>query len=296
MNNIAEVLVRFFLPVMVTLIAAGCATLSQKDDNQQKLDLKITDSAPEQKPAVASTAQSGLVDYAFKKQNFKAEWQACVPDGSKATALLVDDLGAAFDGGGFCNDWLAQTFLAAGYAVILVNRPGYGRSTGAKDASGPHSQAAILAGAGAAQAAVKSLKPISGVWAFSLGVPAAAFVAKKLSGLRWAVFGAGIYDAEVTMNTTQDKKLRARIAAAGQDEDAYETRSIAWDNAGLPKKVILYHGKDDVAVLPAQVQSFRDSLATAEYDVTLQTIAGVSHEIPAATHRQIIEIVLRSLQ
>lgn len=281
--------------MLCVFVVGGCASFGDSDEKKMQKELKITDSSQEEKPKVASQSQDGLVDYTFDKQPNKVEWNACIADGAKNAVLVVPAGELAAGDASFCSTWLAQTFLSAGYSVLGVNRPGLGRSTGTGDFSGPQSQAAVVAAASAAKG-VKGLKPIVGVWSASAGVPAAAFAAKKISGLRWVVFGSGIYDAEVTMNTTQDKSLKSAMTSAVTGEDGYEVRSIAWDNSGLPKKVILYHGKNDNAVYPAQAESFRDSLATAEYDVSLQVIDGVGHDIAPGHHRQILEIVLRSLQ
>ena len=52
--------------------------------------------------------------------------------------------------------------------------------------------------------------------------------------------------------------------------------------------MILYHGKQDTAVLPQQARAFADSLeSSGEYKVNFQIIEGVAHEIPWAHHRKI---------
>ncbi len=277
------------------VFVTNCASLGS-DDKKLQNDFKITDSSHEEKPQVIARSHSGVADYSLNKQAYKAEWRVCAVDGAKSTVLVVDRDQTATDAAAFCKNWLAQTFLTANYAVISVNPPGVGRSTGKDDFSGPLAQAGILAGVSGAKATVKGLPSLTGAWAYAGGVPAAAFAAKKLNTLRWAVFGGGIYDAEVTVNTTQDKALKSTMSSVILGDEGYESRSIAWDHGGLPKKIILYHGKNDQAVYPAQAESFRDSLATAEYDVSLQVINGVNHVIPPTHHRQILEVVLKSLQ
>jgi len=285
----------FFLTTLVgAFLATSCASISPKKNNQE---LQLTDASHAERPKIASTPSHGLVDYKFDNQPYKAEWLACqIPSGKAAVMLMNRDM-AAFDDKTFCEGWIAQAFLSAGYHVVTVNRPGYGESTGTPDFAGPQSVTAIEAGANAVRASAPALRNIIGIWGYSSGATAAAFASKKIKEVQWIILGAGVYDAEVTYKTTQDKLIKSELEMAVKSggEAAFEPRSIAWDTSNLPKRIILYHGKDDVSVPPSQAAAFRDALATSEYNVVLQVIEGLNHEIGWEHHQQLLEVIIRSL-
>src|SRR5690606_21246091 len=134
---------------------------------------------------------------------------------------------AGFDAAQFCRGGIAQTVLAAHVAVVTVNRPGYGASTGTPDFSGPLSQAADAAGLKAA----KVSPAVTGAWGYDTGATAAALLSRGLSGLQFLILGGGVYDMEETLATTQDAYLRKdieRIKSTGGN-NAIEDRSIAYE-------------------------------------------------------------------
>ena len=156
---------------------------------------------------------------------------------------------------------------------------------------------AIKAGLDAAQPVVAPKYPATGIWGYSSGASAALFVSKTLKGLSWAIVGGGIYDLEDTSQKSQDSYIKREIedVKASEGPKGLEDRSVAYDVAGMPKRIIVYHGKDDTSVPMAQANSFAETLNANEYQATMQVIDGVGHEIPASTHRQILDVLLHSV-
>lgn len=289
-------LIRFPMVATVSLallLLPACAALTREDDTQ----LKITDTSEDQFSQVDSTSQDGLADYTFGSAPQRAEWVVCKLKAGKASLVVMHTDRAGYEKAKFCSGWIAQAFLAQGYDVVTVNRPGYGASTGAPDFAGAQSSAAVEAGVADAVKKTK-IKAPTGIWGNSSGATAAALVSRKIKGLKFAILGSGIYDLDETVKKTSDSYIKADIEAikATGGDKAVEDRSIAYDATGLPKTIVLYHGKQDTAVPPSQAKAFSDSLeSSGEYKVTLQIIEGVTHEIPWPHHRKILEVLAASM-
>ncbi len=281
------------LLVGLALALFGCATLTSKDEP----NLTISDTSEVEFAPVAFQSVEGLADYQFANMPHKAEWANCKATKAKATVLVMPSEDAPFEKGKFCNAWMAQTFLSQSFDVIAVNRPGYGASTGSPDFAGEQSLAAVSAAVADALAKGKNAKPVTGIWGYDIGATAAALASKKLKGIRFLILGGGVYDFDDASKQTKDGGLKKAIEAVRKSggEKAIEDRSIAYDVAGLPQVISIYHGKQDTTVPPAQAKAFADSLESAgSYKVSFQVIDGVAHAIPWANHRKILDVLARS--
>ena len=278
--------------LLLTLLAAGCVSTGGDDNKDQ---FTIAQTAPKSFEILPATASAGLADYKYEDKSYKAEWLACQPKAAKRTILLMHRDRAGFDAKSFCQGWIAQAFLSEGFATIAVNRPGFGGSTGAVDFAGAHSIAAIAAGSKAAQAKTKIPAP-TGSWGYSSGAVAAAFAARKMGNLKFLILGGGPYDLYETEATTADGYLKKELAALkkAHGDEAFETRSVAYDVSDLPKRIIMYHGKNDTAIAPSQAEAFKDSLLSSEYNATLQVVDGVAHDIPWSQHYLILKVLARA--
>ena len=276
-----------FLPI-------GCASLG--GGKEGKTDLTITQTSDVKFISVTAEAYVGMANYPFGGATHQVEFINCKVPAPKATIIVVHSDRAGFDVSKFCDGWIAQSFLSQGFDVIAVNRPGYGNTKGSPDFSGAQSMAAMENGVKAALKVGKNPKP-SGIFGFSTGVSAAAFLSKKMPDLKFLILGSGVYDYEATLADTKDPYLKKdlnKIKESGGNK-AIEDRSIAYDIGDLPKTIFIYHGKLDTAVSPDQAKAFSDSLESGEYQVTFQVIEGVNQNIPWMHHRQILEVIARSL-
>lgn len=280
--------------VLTAFAAVGCVTVGNDDDTQ----LNITDTSEDQFSPVAFGAQDGLAAYKGAGADQRAEWLACKLKAPKASILVMHQDRAGYAKDKFCSGWIAQTFLSQGFNVIAVNRPGYGASTGAPDFSGDLSMLAL--DAATKDAIAKSGSPaLEGAWGYSSGAMAAALVSRRLGSLKFLILGGGVYDLEETLKKTTDSYLKKDIETIQRTggSEAVESRSVAYDVSGLPKRIAIYHGKQDTVVLPSQAKAFADSLeSSGEYKVTFQVIDGVRHEIPWAHHRKILEVLAASVR
>ncbi len=280
--------------VIAVLSISGCAYLGT---GEQEDDLSLRNSSDDKMILIDSFLHKGSTPYKFGKASFAAEWMSCTNSKSKKSVLVMHQETIGFDSQNFCTSWVGQSFLSAGYNVVTVNRPGFGASTGKQDFSGLQSMKAIKATL--IDAASKSkISSITGIWGYSSGAVAAARYAKEISprGLKFLILGSGVYDLEETAETTKDGNLKDRLAQIKTQfgDDAFDSRSIAYDVEGLPKKIFLYHGKKDKAVLPSQSRDFYDSLISSEYRVSLEMIKGIGHKIPEKTHRKILQVLAHS--
>lgn len=241
-------------------------------------------------------AMGEISSYAGAKQSERVAWAACRAKTSKGLVLLVNRDGAGFNSKGVCEGWLSQAFLAEGFDVLTVNRPGFGDSTGDNDLGGPQSVLALQAALQAYQTAHPSPK-LTGVWGMGSGAIAAGQLAKRASGLSWVMMGNGLYDAEQAMRQTRDAALKQGLeGVVGTEREAgLEKRSLAWDFEGLPKTVLLYHAELDEAVPASQASAFRDSLAAQEYRVRLMVLEKVGHDLPPDLHYGVLRKILAEL-
>lgn len=279
----------------LALAVAGCASLgSEKKDDP--LTLSET-SAVDFKP-VAFDEVMGLADYSFGGVPQKASWVNCKAKTTRFAIFVVHSDRTGYEEKEFCGGWIAQTFLSQGFDVVTVNRPGYGASTGKADFAGEQSMAAMAAGLKDAVAKGKNKKPVDGIWGYSSGAAAAATFAKKNPTFRYLIVGGGIYDYETTLKQTTDSYIKAdieQVQKTGGDK-AMEDRSIGYDVSGLPKRVAVYHGKQDTAAPLSQAKAFNDALeSNGSYKVTYQVIEGVAHDLPWTHHRKILEILSYSI-
>lgn len=293
--------VRWFLRSSVEFLVflgamIGCAHWGHSSKSEVlSLEAPPTDETPKE---LEFKGRSGLTSYHFQNskgqiQAFSAEWLSCDGKEAKGTVLFTHDNKGLSDQN-FCRDWLAQALISKGYAVLAVQRPGFGKSSGVDDLAGPQSLAAILAAVKDAQSKVP-LPQVLGVYGYGLGAIAVGQVARKLGSLSFMIIGGGLFDLEDTLEKTSDLELKKTIMDLKKrdGERAIEDRSIAYDVSGFPKKVAVYHGKLDVTVPPNQAKAFSDSLeSSGEYKVSFQMIEGVSHEVPSQAHRRIVESML----
>jgi hypothetical protein len=280
---------------LLVLALNGCAYLgsSQKED-----PLALSGASKDALKQIDSTQISGLSNYEYKKIPFKSEWITCTIPKASGSMLVMHRDRAGFSSKTFCNGWIAQSFLNAGFNVITVNRPGFGNSSGTSDFAGPLSVAAIGAGLKAALKANSSMAHPFGIWGYSSGATAAALFAKhaKLPKLNSLILGGGLYDLEEIAEKTDDSYIKKEIAAVKKTggDAAVEYRSIGYDVAGLPKSITIYHGKNDKTAPIAQAKNFHDSLKSEEYRVKFQVVNKVGHNIPVGTHVHILKVLAHS--
>ncbi len=276
---------------VLLIISVGCASL----DTPQENSLTLSDSSTSTFEPIPYTDIRKELSYKWGNRSEKVEWMGCVAKKSKATVLLMHADRAGFDHKTFCSSWMAQPFLAQGFDVVGVNRPGYGASTGRPDFTGEQSMVAI-------PEALKNVTmpyPITGIWGYSTGASAAGLIARKVGGFKFAILGGGLYDYHEVYRLTADDYIRKDLAVilktAG--DKGFEDRSISYELKGFPPKISIYHGKGDKSAPLAQAQAFADSLAShGEYAVSFQVIDGLSHEIPWQHHRKLLEVLAHAQQ
>lgn len=280
------------LAVTCFLLLSACASLPAEPSKQ----LEVSQSVKAEFVQQAFTAAQGIVPFSYNKTIGHGEWMTCQGSGTKATALIMHSDRAGYDKAKFCSGWIAQAFLASGYDVVTVNRPGYGGSDGAPDFSGGASLVEVAVVVPEAVAAAHLPHPLTTIWGYDTGAAAGALAAKHLKGVTTVVLGGGIYDYDDALRTTGDEYLRADLAAIKRTggEKAFEDRSVAYDLNGLPPNVIIYHAANDKAVPISQAKSFNDSLASnGRFKVTYQIVVAQGHDLPWVYHRHLLEALLK---
>ncbi len=278
------------LVVIFWLPFTGCATLSNDDES-----ITINETSEVSFKAIKTTLVTAESSYRYDGKPHKVEWFSCSVKDAVATVLVMHEEGNPFKKPYICSSWSSQAFAAQKLNVLAVNRPGYGRSSGSVDVIGSHSLTAIHSAYIDASRRLPQLTNLTGIWGYSLGATAAALYARKFKGLDWLILGGGVYDFEQAAALSKSPFMRLRLSKAikmGPSE--IEKRSIAFDIEGLPKKIFIYHGKDDSRVPVQLAESFRDTLLSMEYPVKLEVLSGVSHKIAETTHRKVLDILIKA--
>ena len=282
-----------FAAILGAIFLNSCATTPKIDDTSStKIDSSTTKDFKLKKTSAKLTA--GLADYKYEGQSFKSQWLQCVgKQGAPFVAFFHGNAGAN-NPQNFCDDWSAQVLLKNGFNVLAVNRPSFIGSSGKDDMSGAQSVEAITAGLKAASGSL----PIIGFWGVDTGVIAATFTGKTWPDLKWMILGNGLYDLETVERTTQNDAIKKSIATQKnkEGEAALERRSIAWDIAGLPKLIAVYHTKSNTTSPKQQASDFTAQLRTAQIKVFFDEVDGVDGDLPWQAHYLIVEKALKNVK
>ena len=243
---------------------------------------------------INSKFETGLVDYNFAGNSFKAEWSRCIADDKDPFVVVFHGAASLPAGNLLCSDWVTQVVLKHGFNVIAVSRPSFLRSTGVADFAGPQSVSANVAGIAAAAGG----RPVTGYWGVEEGVIAAAFTAKLSANVNWLLLGNGFYDLENIERSTKSESIKLAIQNQKKVEGdvALERRSIAWDSSNLPKIISLYHTSVNDDAPKSQADAFNDLLRTAQSKVYFDEIVGSKADMTWQVHYQIVDNALKNLK
>ncbi len=287
----SQFILKFSLLVVLGINIQSCTNKNYDED----LSLEATKQFYEKSPVKLLPVLEPKVGLAYYKLNGKfqsVEWSKCQLKKSEKFVVVFNSKEERFSGKDFCGRWLAQSFLKKGYSILGINLPGFGRSVGKKSFDG---EVAVLAARAAmAKSKLTDDGRLTGVWGYGESTVPAAYLARSEKNVSWAIFGGGLFDAEITMNDSKDEVVKSWLTETvkSHGEDALETHSIAWDIDGLPSKVLIYHGQNDTSFPMTQVQSFKDSLASEGVDVSLDVLPGVAHKLNTRHHQRILMILL----
>jgi len=298
--------------IFILFAFLACQTPKSAD---QRDEISLSDTSTHDLKVAAYDAKTGYAEnlrsggpHTGKKTTSKPErieWLACIPkdkkniDVSLPYVLMLHDESVFFRPDTFCSEPQAQAFMADGNAVLGINRPGFGGSTGERDFSGKSSLAAIEAGMAAAQKdGFLGTAKLVGVWGYGSGVIAACNFARGRQNVIWLILGGGIYDLDAIKRESSSSEYKNAITAVAsiENDEGLEYRSISYDLTGLPKKIYLYHGTDDSAAPVAQAKAFRDNLASSEFSVVLNTANGIGHDMNANIHRNLLSVTLQAIK
>jgi len=176
---------------------------------------------------------------------------------------------------------VARTLHRAGFAVMLVSQPGYGRSEGPPDLMGPHTIAA-------ASAAMDRLAREPGVdpgrlgaWGVSRGATVVTLLMTRRGDVRAGISQAGIYDLWAAYRGTAFDGIRANIASeAGRDSAAWRARSAAYSAKALRGRLLILHGEGDRNVPVEQAKAFYGQLKALGASVDAEIFPASEHELP----------------
>ncbi len=252
--------------------------------------------------AITASPESGEPRYVEEEGLFpvqggqKVQWFSCTQGAAYPTVVLLNPPETPFLKGHVCQYPVASEFLSQGFNIVGFNRPGQGESSG-KDRLGDD-EALSSSLALVTHLQQKGFK-IVGLWAYGEASLQGFRMARRLP-LKFLLIGNGIYDWEELLKQNQGQPLGTRLrnlqSEAGEGASFAEKRSIAWDFAGLPKEIYLYHNQGNLAVPASEASAFKNSLAAGEYKVELLVLDQEGSGLPPALHRGLIKKISERLK
>jgi len=172
------------------------------------------------------------------------------------------------------------TLARAGFASMAVSQPGFGRSEGEPDWVGPRTLATIEAGYERLEREPYVDAARVGVFGYSRGAVASAFLAVRRDDVRAAVAAAGIYDLKRAYETCRIEGIRKNIEIeTGLGEEALRERSPLFMMERLRCPVLILHGEKDVNAPVEQAILLRDRLTALGKAFEIRLYADREHDI-----------------
>jgi dipeptidyl aminopeptidase/acylaminoacyl peptidase len=171
------------------------------------------------------------------------------------------------DGGGL------NRFAQFGVLAAAVSQPGYGKSDGPPDFSGPRSQRAVVAAIEHFRKQPQADAKRVALFGYSRGAVVASMVATQVPDLAAVVLGAGIYDLKATYPRLE-RGIRVNIdREAGKSDDAYRARSAIFLVDRIKAPTLVLHGEDDLFAPVVNATLLAGRIPGAR----LETIEGAGH-------------------
>lgn len=165
------------------------------------------------------------------------------------------------------------TILAQqGFACLLVEQPGFGKSGGKRDFVGPETIKVLIAGFKRLRREPQVDAGKMGVFGYSRGAMAASLMTVQLGkDVRAAVFGAGVYDFKKAYDETRIDGIRKNMEAeTGMTAKAIKERSSILRMKNLKSPVLIMHSERDENVPVNQALLLRDRLTELKKDFEIK--------------------------
>lgn len=165
------------------------------------------------------------------------------------------------------------TILAQqGFACLLVEQPGFGKSQGKPDFVGPNTIKALIAGFKKLQREPYVDGKRMGIFGYSRGAMAASLMTVRLGkDVKAAVFGAGAYDFKKAYAEVTIEGIRKNMEIeTGMTETAIKERSSILQMKQLKSPVLIMHSEKDENVSVSQALLLRDRLTELKKDFEIK--------------------------
>jgi dipeptidyl aminopeptidase/acylaminoacyl peptidase len=172
------------------------------------------------------------------------------------------------------------TMLAQqGFACLLVEQPGFGKSQGKPDFVGPTTIKALIAGFKKLQHEPYVDGKRMGIFGYSRGAMAASLMTVRLGkDVKAAVFGAGAYDFKKAYDEVTIEGIRKNMKLeTGMTEEAIKERSSILQMEQLKSPVLIMHSEKDENVSVSQALLLRDRLTELKKDFEIKLTATGKH-------------------
>jgi dipeptidyl aminopeptidase/acylaminoacyl peptidase len=167
---------------------------------------------------------------------------------------------------------LATMLAQQGFACLLVQQPGFGKSQGKPDFVGPHTIRALIAGFKKLQREPFVDGKRMAIFGYSRGAMAASLMTVRLGkDVKAAVFGAGAYDFKKAYHEVTIAGIRKNMETeTGMTEKAIKERSSILQMKHLKSPVLIMHSEKDENVPVSQALLLRDRLTELKKDFEIK--------------------------
>jgi dipeptidyl aminopeptidase/acylaminoacyl peptidase len=266
---------KFAVPCFLVLLLAA------PQPPQQQLDLaKVVEALDKDGRVVFDQWKVLALTYDYTADGEKVEAIAFRPvaEGKYPGVLLIPGYSRT------ARDYLplGLRFAREGFACVAVTQRGFGKSTGKPDFVGPKTVAALEAGFRKFRQEPYVDGTRMGLFGYSRGAMAASLLAVRMpdTGLRAAVFAAGIYDFQKAYDEITNPGIRANMEQeAGLTAAAVRERSSLTKMADLVCPVLILHGDKDANAPVSQAHLLATRLTDLKKEFTLTTFPDRDHDL-----------------
>lgn len=175
---------------------------------------------------------------------------------------------------------LRVRFAKEGFACVAITQPGFGRSDGPPDFVGPKTVRVLEMGYERFKKEPHVDSGRMGLFGYSRGAMAASLLAVRLTDVKAAVLGAGIYDLQKAYDEVEIDGIRINMKLeTGWTDEAIGERSSARMMEKLSCPVLILHGEKDKNSPVSQAYLLRDRLKELGKEFEIHIFPDREHDI-----------------
>jgi len=233
--------------------------------------------------------------YHYIRHQYKIEALLVRPNVSKKlpTIIYINGFGkTALDFFSRC-----ITFARAGFSILAITMPGFGKSEGPRDWVGSKTIESIAEGYRKIQKEFFVDTDRIGIFGFSRGALAAAVLATGNLKFKAAIFAAGVYDFLKAYNSATDEEMKNNMRReSGMTEKDILERSPIFAMGNIQCPVLILHGRNDKFNSVDQAQQLAEKLKKLNKPFEMQIYKNAGHGLNKTYMKRCLNFFNRKLK